>query len=174
MRDIIYTPFHCSNLGSNLARFPVCYKEQLWCEIKHISNSPGKSNYRFKLHVPRCGLFTVDRVTIQPYPEIYERFIFVPPIFAAQILGKIFNCHRTELCIYKTGLTRLLTAHGSCMVKAPYSLEKWVIQWHGFDVPTLNPQIPCSSKSNAGKMVDRVEVRLVGVSSVLVLWHGSS
>lgn len=112
-------------------------------------------------------------VIIQPYLEISERFIFVPPIFAARILGKIFNCHHIELCVYKTGLTCLLTEHGSRMGKAPYSLEKRVTRWHCFHVPTLNPQIPCSSNSNAGKMVARVEVGLVGVSSALVLWLGS-
>lgn len=44
MYDIIYVPFHCSNFGLELVRFPVCYKEHTLSEIKYINKSSLKSN----------------------------------------------------------------------------------------------------------------------------------
>lgn len=61
MHDIIYMPFHCSELGLNLVEFSVCYKEQFGVKANTLL-SPGKSNYLCKLHVHRCVFFTVDRV----------------------------------------------------------------------------------------------------------------
>lgn len=179
MHDIIYMPFHCSNLGLHSVRFPVCYKEQLWCEIKHITNSPEKSNYRCELHVPRCGLFTVDRgnYTI-PSRNLWKVLFLSLQFLQLKFLGRYLYLNlitvTTVSCIYKTGLTCQLIEHGSWMVNTTCSLEKWVIQWHIFDVPTLSPQIPCSSNSNAGQMVDIVQLRFVSVSSALVLWHDTS
>lgn len=41
MHDIIYMPFHCSELGLNLVEFSVCYKEQFGVKANTLLTALG-------------------------------------------------------------------------------------------------------------------------------------
>lgn len=63
MHDIIYMPFHCSELGLNLVGFSVCYKEQFGVKANTLITAPG--NQTISANCTCTGVFfffTVDRV----------------------------------------------------------------------------------------------------------------
>lgn len=41
MHDLIYMPFHCSELGLNLVKFSVCYKEQFGVKANTLLTALG-------------------------------------------------------------------------------------------------------------------------------------
>lgn len=70
----------------------------VWCEIKHITNSPGKSNYLCKSHVHSCGLFTVGRDNYMTQFRNLQKVSFFQ-LLRLRFLGRYLSVIKMS-CVY--------------------------------------------------------------------------
>lgn len=106
MHDLIYMPFHCSELGLNLVEFSVCYKEQFGVKANTLLTALGNQTISANCTCTGVVFSQWAELLIWLNPEIYERF-FSLQLWHLRFLRRCLSI--TEMnCVYKN---RALSAH---------------------------------------------------------------
>lgn len=108
MHDIIYMPFHCSELGLNLVGFSVCYKEQFGVKANTLITAPGNQTISANCTCTGVVFFTVGRVNCMTQPRtLWKVFFFPLQILHLKFLRRCLSIAEMS-CVYKN---RALSAH---------------------------------------------------------------